>query len=149
WEEAMKARPSDLWPWIVGAGAVGSGALLLWAVRRGTSPASPGGARREAPTASRRPKVQILPPETPFSTLDIEAVARMLASENPRGSEQLHIEQVFTQLRSRKRGESLYDRITAGSGWGRQGVRNPPGRRRPVSTAEPATLAFRALAHSI
>ena len=74
-----------------------------------------------------------------FGELDIEAVARMLSSENPRGSKELHVEQVWTQLRSLKPGQTLYERITAGSGWGAQGKAAQGGRRRPVSTEQPAT----------
>ncbi len=84
-----------------------------------------------------------------YSEADVEAGARMLASENPRGSRALHIEQIFTQLRSAKLGQSLFDRITAGSGWGEQGERTRGGGVRPVSTAEPATPAFRALVRQI
>ncbi len=84
-----------------------------------------------------------------FSDADVEAAARMLASENPRGSRALHIEQIHTQLRSRKPGQSLFDRITAGSGWGPQGERRPPGGVRPVSTEEPATDALRELARAV
>ena len=73
--------------------------------------------------------------------LDIEAAARMIASENPRGSRQLHIEQVWTQIRSQKPGQSLYQRITAGSGWGAQGRKAEQGKVRPVSTAEAASRA--------
>ncbi len=143
----MTARESTVWPWVLGAGAVGGGALLIWTVTRASGSTSRPDTEPSPPP--RVPKTQAIPRQTPFSTLDIEAAARMLASENPRGSEQLHIEQVWTQLRSRKRGQSLYDRITAGSGWGRQGNRKPPGRTRPVSTDEPANNAFRALSNSI
>lgn len=84
-----------------------------------------------------------------YTEADVEAGARMLASENPRGSRALHIEQVFTQLRAAKPGQSLFDRITAGSGWGPQGERGQGGGLRPVSTTENATLAFRALVRQI
>lgn len=80
---------------------------------------------------------------------DIEAGARLIASENPRGSERLHIEQVYTQLRSRKKGQSLYKRITAGSGWGEQGKSVPPGKVRPVSTAREPNNAQRELVKAI
>jgi hypothetical protein len=73
----------------------------------------------------------------------------MLASENPNGSERLHIEQIWTQLRSRTKGQSLYDRITQGSGWGMQGSRIRPGGLRPVSTAEAANDDFRRLVHRV
>lgn len=84
-----------------------------------------------------------------FTEADIEAGARMLASENPRGSRALHIEQVHTQLRAAKPGESLYDRTTAGSGWGPQGERAAGGGVRPVSTTQPATAAHRDLVRRI
>ena len=98
---------------------------------------------------SRKPRTQSIPAETPFSTLDIEAAARMLASENPRGSERLHVEQIWTQLRSRIKGQSLYSRITQGSGWGMQGSRIRPGGIRPVSTEEEANDSFRQLVHRV
>lgn len=84
-----------------------------------------------------------------YSQADVEAGARMLASENPRGSKRLHIEQVYTQLRARRAGESLFDRITADSGWGRQGESAPGGRIRPVSTDQPASEAQRLLVSEI
>lgn len=87
--------------------------------------------------------------EPSFTEADVEAAARMLASENPHGSQALHIELIHTQLRARKLGQSLFDRITAGSGWGPQGERRPGGRVRPVSTAEPATEAMRQLAREV
>ena len=81
--------------------------------------------------------------------MDIEAAARMLASENPRGSERLHVEQIWTQLRSKAKGQSLYERITHGSGWGQQGSLIRPGGLRPVSTDEPTNDGFRRLAHRV
>lgn len=84
-----------------------------------------------------------------YTEADVEAAARMLASENPRGSRMLHIEQIHTQLRARKPGQSLFERITAGSGWGPQGERQPGGGVRPVSTDEPATPALRQLAAEV
>ena len=53
------------------------------------------------------------------------------------------------RLRARKRGQSLFDRITAGSGWGPQGERKLGGGVRPVSTEEAATHAFRQLARAV
>ena len=94
-------------------------------------------------------RTEIIPLERSFSTLDVEAAARMLASENPRGSEQLHIEQIWTQIRSRKKKQSLFDRITNGSGWGEQGQRQAPGRVRPVATTEPANDRQRTLAVAV
>lgn len=66
------------------------------------------------------------------SSRDVEALARMLASENPKGSVRLWVEQCWTQLRSRRRGQSIYDRITGGIGWG------PQGGKRPVATENEA-----------
>jgi len=84
-----------------------------------------------------------------FTEADVEAAARMLASENPRGSRALHVEQIYTQLRARRSGQSLFDRITAGSGWGPQGERAPGGGVRPVSTEAAATPALRQLAREV
>lgn len=84
-----------------------------------------------------------------YTDADVEAAARMLASENPRGTRELHVEQVHTQLRARKAGQSLYDRITAGSGWGPQGESANGGGVRPVSTEEPATKALRQLVREV
>ncbi len=92
------------------------------------------------------PPSLVIPPERPFSTLDVEAAARMLASENPRGSEELHVEQIWTQLRSKRKGQTLFDRVTNGSGWGEQGDRRPGRGVRPVSTDQPATEKFREFA---
>ena len=70
---------------------------------------------------------------------DQEAVARMLASENPSGGARLWAEQVWTQIRG-SGGRSLAQTITGGMGYGVQlGAR-------PVSTAEPATQKTRAFA---
>lgn len=84
-----------------------------------------------------------------FTASDLTAVARMLASENPSGSLELWVEQVFTQIRSRKAGESLYSRITAGSGYGPQGKAEGGGRRRPVSTQEAETGRHLAAARAV
>lgn len=104
------------------------------------------------PRAPKRPEAR-LPArgaaEPLWTEADVEAVARMLASENPRGSRALHIEQIHTQLRARAKGQSLFARITAGSGWGPQGERNPGGGVRPVSTEAPATEALRQLAREV
>ena len=48
------------------------------------------------------------------------------------------IEQVWSQLNASRPGESLFDRITAGSGFGPQGRRSWPGGKRPVATDESA-----------
>ena len=143
----MSREDAQIWPWVFAAGVVGGGALVAWAALRPGSPlaaAIPAG-RPPVPAGRDTAAAQA----APYSKLDVEAAARMLASENPRGSERLHIEQIWTQLRSRKRGQSLFDRITAGSGWGEQGARNPPGRIRPVATTESATPRFRALAERV
>lgn len=119
----------------VGTALVG-GALALWS------------------RSSEPPAIGSLPSDDwqtapQFTEADVEAGARMLASENPKGSRSLHIEQIFTQLRSAKPGQSLFDRITAGSGWGQQGEKSPGGGLRPVSTADPATPALRQLVRQI
>ena len=144
----MSREDTPIWPWVFAAGVVGGGALMAWATFRRSNAYSGGpplGRNRQVPTGKESFPSQ----EAPYSQLDVEAAARMLASENPRGSERLHIEQIWTQLRSRKRGQSLFDRITAGSGWGEQGKRVPPGRVRPVATTEPATRRLLALAESV
>lgn len=122
---------SSAWPWILlGTATAGAGVLVAWAVS-GRPSASP--QRLEVSRTSL------------FTEDDIEAAARMLASENPRGSEQLHVEQVYTQLRAARRShQSLYQRITAGAGWGQQGSQ-----RRPVASHQSATPAFRALVREI
>lgn len=82
-------------------------------------------------------------PLIPFDERDVEAAARMLASENPQGSLELHVEQSYTQVRQAiRRGESLFQQITRGSGYGEQGERAAGGGLRPVSTAKPATAAL-------
>lgn len=68
------------------------------------------------------------------TALDVEALARMIASENPKGSIRLWVEQCWTQLRSRRRGQSIYDRITGGAGWGKQGGKRPVASENPAST---------------
>ena len=105
-------------------------------------------------TPQRRPSPGPLPSDDwqgvpGYTEADVEAAARMLASENARGSQALHIELIHTQLRARKPGQDLFDRITAGSGWGPQGERKPGGRVRPVSTQEPATPALRQLVREV
>lgn len=133
------------WGVAIGVGVLGGAALAFLALRGGVSRAlAPNG---DEPNPLATPPTRIVPAERPFSTLDVEAAARMLASENPRGSEQLHVEQIWTQLRSKRRNQTLFDRITNGSGWGEQGDRRPGGGGvRPVSTEQPATPKFRDLA---
>ena len=85
----------------------------------------------------------------PFDDLDVEAAARMLASENPRASLELHIEQIYTQVRrALRRGISLHEQITAGLGYGGQGERVGK-KERPVATGLPATPALRERARRI
>ena len=111
-----------------------------------------GGVALALSVASRSRQTNRMPTATieSFSERDVEALARMFASENPRASKQLHIEQAWTQIRSRRRGQSVFDRITGGAGFGTQEERDPKkGALRPVSTALPATDAFRELAREI
>lgn len=74
---------------------------------------------------------------------DVEALARMLASENPSGSRALWTEQCWTQINSRKRGQSLYARITGNQGFGTQN------KKRPVSTVNEALPVHRAVARLV
>ena len=73
------------------------------------------------------------------SAADEEAIGRMLASENESGSETLWAELIWSQLRSLGK-SSIWQRITAGMGYG------PHGRARPVASDKPATAATRAYA---
>lgn len=75
--------------------------------------------------------------------LDVEAAARMIASEDPSAPEVVHVEQIHTQLRAKRPWQTLYERITGGAGWG------PQNKQRPVSTAQPATDKQRALAKRV
>lgn len=115
---------------------------------------------RPLPNQQPSDSVPIPTPEAPplktaalaWDALDQEAAARLIASETPRGSDQLQTELVWTQVRSAlARGQSLYQRITAGSGWGKQGESDGPGPGsvRPVATSNPATAAQRELARRI
>ena len=137
----MKRMQTEETPWLA-AGLVAGSALL-------------GGVLLTLAAWPRTPKGrQSLPSDgwqtaPTYTEADVEAAARMLASENPSGSQALHIEQVHTQLRAGKPGQSLYDRITAGSGWGPQGARAAGGGVRPVSTAALATHAFRQLVREV
>lgn len=130
--------------WVVGAvlgGTALAGGLLIAAAAWPRVPHPSGGPAPQRPGET---------PDVPaWWDADVEAAARMLASEKVRGSQALHIELIHTQLRARKQGQSLFARITAGSGWGPQGERSPGGGVRPVSTAEPATPALRELARDV
>lgn len=134
----MSTRRTQTWVLgaMLGSSALTGGALIAMALwpRRRMEPALPSDGWQTAPT---------------YTEADVEAAARMLASENPGGSRALHIEQIHTQLRSRKPGQSLFDRITAGSGWGPQGERRAGGGTRPVSTENATTEAFRQLAREV
>lgn len=117
----MSRKGNNDWAPILAAGAVAAGsvAAIVALGRRPTMPAA-----------------AIIP----FDDRDVEAAARMLASENPSGSLQLHVEQVYTQARQAlRKGIQLYDQITAGSGFGGQGEKSWLGGVRPVSTSKPAS----------
>ena len=105
------------------------------------------------PEAEDRAAATVRPVEfgAALDARDIEAAARMIASENPKGSRRLHIEQVWTELRSKEPGQSLFDRMTAGNGWGGQGERieGSKNKTRPVATGNQATQAQRELAEQI
>ena len=144
-------------PWVILAGGTSLAIGLLWAGRARAStilrlqneplgPLLPGlasegtddratGLMLEEPAfPAAVPGATEAPSSADPETMDVEAGARMIASENPRGSRRLHIEQLWTQIRSATPGQSLAARITAGSGWGPQGARQPPGRTRPVAS---------------
>lgn len=126
----MKGQADATALWLALAGGVLVTSGIVWTLRR--TDVTGGSASLPTPT-----------------DLDVEAAARMLASENPRGSQALHIEQIHTQLRARKRGQSLFERITAGSGFGAQGERARGGGLRPVATVQAATDALRSLARQV
>ena len=88
-------------------------------------------------------------PGTDFSEDDLDAAARMLASENGTGSRALWAELIGSQLHARKPGETLFDRITAGSGYGPQGEKSWPGKVRPVATEQPALPVHRKFAAEV
>lgn len=68
----------------------------------------------------------------------------MVASENPRGSEALKREQLYTQIAQAKRHrQSVYERITGGAHYG------PQNDVRPVSTDQSATPLDRELARKV
>lgn len=132
------SRDEDLGTVLLASGALGVLAIGLgwWTFARG----------RQSPTGTQAAGSGRTYLPVSFTDLDVEAVARMIASENPTGSRQLHIEQAWTQIRSAGPFQSLYSRITAGSGWGGQGESKPPGGTRPVATGNRANDAQRQLA---
>lgn len=134
-----KQDPTDAWA----VGAAVGGTVLVGGILLAVA-AWP----RSAPPPRRLPSDdwQTAPN---FTEADVEAAARMLASESATGSRALHIELIHSQLRARKKGQDLFERITAGSGWGPQGERKPGGGIRPVSTEEPATPELRQLAREV
>ena len=138
----MESRQSHFWLLTIGGVFIARALTTKGQHLPSTSETEPSSTPRKTPTQS-------IPSETRFSTMDVEAAARMLASENPRGSERLHVEQIYTQLRSRAKRQSLYHRITNGSGWGLQGARIRPGGLRPVSTVEQASDGLRRLVHRV
>jgi hypothetical protein len=118
--------------------AAGGAALALSLRGRGAAPAPD--ATVEAPRA----------PLLAFDGRDLEAAARMLASENPSGPLELHVEQLYTQVRrALAKKQSLYQRITGGIGYGPQGTFTSPRGSRPVSTANEETPALRVRAELI
>lgn len=123
--------PGWVWPAsLLGLGAIGT--LLVLASRQRPAPALP----------TSRPSPYLDP--VAADALDLEAAARMLASENPRGSEALKREELYTQLAQAKRHrQSLYFRITGGADFG------PQNDVRPVSTERRATALDYALARTV
>jgi len=102
----------------------------------------PPSAPEQIPESEQPPDAEL--PLPSFDDDDVEAGARMIASENPHKSQEVHIEQVWTQIREAQRHhQSLYQRITGGAGYGSQGG------KRPVSTAQPANDAQRQLVREI
>ena len=106
-------------------------------------------AERALPPSRQPIPTEIPPPPRDFSDEDVDAAARMLASEDGQGSPQLWTELIGSQLHARKAGETLYARITAGSGYGRQGERSWSGRTRPVSTDQEALPMHRSWAREV
>ena len=127
-----RGRSSSAWVLAgLGAGLVGVVAIRA---TRGPQPAP-------APPAEGLPLI-------PYDRDDLEAAARMLASENPDGSIELHTEQLYVVLRNAlKRRVSIYQQITNGHGYGDQNERR--GEARPYSTAQEATTALRTEAERI
>lgn len=136
---------------LVTFGALSAGAVVLVAAQRAARasapltsdplalPSSPDLLEREPGEVPSGSDWGPLPLGAP-SADDIEAAARMIASENPSASDAVKVEQIWTQIRSTKPGKTLHQRITAGKGYG------PQGGSRPVSTAREAKPADRELA---
>lgn len=162
----MKRRGSPAgWALAVGGASIAVGLLVASRARASIQPPAGEGILPGPPAGEEQPAE--LPPDLPsgpsglpaspepalpgllVDPQDVEAGARMLASENPRASRALHVEQLWTQIRSAKPGQSLFDRITAGSGWGPQGGRVAPGRTRPVATSLDASDSQRALVRDV
>lgn len=93
------------------------------------------------------------PPLSSFDDQDVEAAARMVASENPSAGPDVWVEQIWTQIRALRPDQHLHQRITGGHGYGEQGsVRDASGTRigaRPVSTAHNANEEHRQLARQV
>lgn len=96
------------------------------------------------------------PPREPlprFDDQDVEAGARMVASENPSAGPDVWVEQLWTQIRALRPGQSLYARITGGHGYGEQGsVRDASGKKigaRPVATTRDASEKHRQLVREV
>lgn len=143
----MSRAESGAWSVVLGlAGVAGGVGLAAFLLRR-----SPGSTLvgEDHSDAGAKDRALVIPRERPYTVLDVEAAARMLSSENPRGTERLHVEQVWSQIRSRRSRQSLFDRITAGSGWGPQGERSDTGGVRPVSTDLKTNDRFRGLVRDV
>lgn len=82
-----------------------------------------------------------------FTDDDIEAAARMIASENPSAGSEVWVEQLWSQLRARKKGQTLHHRITGGHGWGPQNGQK--GSERPVSTDKVAKAVHREVVRQV
>lgn len=127
--------------WALGLSAVAVLGIAALALRR---PSASLVRNPSKPPPPPPPKPRPAPVDPNYDAKDIEALARMVASENPRASDELHVEQIFTQMRQAKRyHQRLYDRVTAGQGYGKQND------KRPVSTAEDARQADRDLVRSV
>lgn len=128
-------------PWTLGLVGVGAaGAVLLLARRASASSTLPAQQRFDrAPLAlPEPPTTPALPSAAEYSDADVEAAARMLASENPKASLAVKAEQLLIQVRAAKRDrQTLAERITGGKGYG------PQGGPRPVATTQPATEDLR------